>query len=183
VKSTSDSSAERLPLRYAQMDSPIGPLTLVKSALGLCHIEFGAFSDREAWLRDWAGRRVREAEGWLEDESALADELLQLREYFEGTRREFALALDPRGTPFQLAVWSALRNVPYGETRSYADIASAVGNPRAVRAVGGANNKNPLPIVIPCHRIIGSDGSPVGYGGGLDRKAYLLELEAGRYKH
>ena len=101
----------------------------------------------------------------------------QLLEYFNGDRRVFDLPLCMRGTPFQLAIWNALCGIPYGETRTYADIAAAVGNPKACRAVGMANNRNPISIIIPCHRVIGKDGSLTGYGGGLGRKEYLLSLE------
>ena len=101
----------------------------------------------------------------------------QLEEYFSGTRKEFDLPLAPRGTEFQLKDWKALCEIPYGETRSYRDIAEAVGCPKGYRAVGMANNRNPVMIVIPCHRVIGADGSPVGYGGGISVKKYLLDLE------
>jgi methylated-DNA-[protein]-cysteine S-methyltransferase len=101
----------------------------------------------------------------------------QLKEYFEGKRREFDLPLAPDGTEFMHRVWKALQEIPYGETRSYKEIAAASGNVKACRAVGLANNRNPISIIIPCHRVIGSDGSLVGYGGGLDKKTYLLELE------
>jgi methylated-DNA-[protein]-cysteine S-methyltransferase len=105
---------------------------------------------------------------------------VELEEYFSGRRRNFDLPLNPRGTDFQRKVWTALRAIPYGETRSYAQIAMAAGNPKACRAVGMANNKNPIGIIIPCHRVIGSNGSLVGYAGGLERKRFLLDLEAGR---
>lgn len=101
----------------------------------------------------------------------------QLNEYIGGNRREFDLPLLPQGTPFQLSVWKALLDIPYGETRSYRDIAIAIGNPKAVRAVGMANNRNPISFIIPCHRVIGADGSLVGYGGGLPLKKRLLEME------
>ena len=101
----------------------------------------------------------------------------QLDEYFAGTRRRFDFPYRLHGTPFQEKVWAALRDIPYGETRSYKDIAIAVENPKGVRAIGMANNRNPIAIVIPCHRVIGADGSLVGYDGGLSRKAWLLELE------
>lgn len=102
---------------------------------------------------------------------------LQLTEYFSGKRKEFDLPLEPQGTEFRKKVWAALTEIPYGETRSYKDIAERIGNPKACRAVGGANNKNPISIIIPCHRVVGADGSLVGYGGGLDKKTMLLELE------
>lgn len=101
----------------------------------------------------------------------------QLQQYFRGERRAFSIPLDPIGTPFQVSVWRALLTIPYGETRSYRDIAVAIGNPKAVRAVGMANNRNPISFIIPCHRVIGSDGSLVGYGGGLPLKRWLLSLE------
>jgi methylated-DNA-[protein]-cysteine S-methyltransferase len=101
----------------------------------------------------------------------------QLREYFQGKRTAFDLKLHPKGTPFQKAVWKALAAIPYGETRSYGEIAKAVGNPAAVRAVGLANGRNPLPIVVPCHRVIGANGHLVGYGGGLPVKQALLDRE------
>ncbi len=102
----------------------------------------------------------------------------QLREYFAGRRRVFDLQLAPRGTPFQLRAWRALQDIPFGETRSYQQQAAAIGQPSAVRAIGGANGRNPLPIVVPCHRVIGKDGSLVGFGGGLDCKRRLLQHEA-----
>lgn len=103
----------------------------------------------------------------------------QLEAWLTGQSRSFDLPLSPEGTPFQREVWQALRSIPYGETRSYKDVAAAIGRPRAYRAVGNANNRNPLPIIIPCHRVIGADGSLVGYGGGLWLKSVLLRLEAG----
>ena len=110
--------------------------------------------------------------------SALSESAIeQLNEYFTGKRRQFELPLAPSGTPFQQKVWAALQEIPYGQTRSYKEIALAVGSPNGFRAVGRANNKNPIAIVIPCHRVIGADGSLVGYGGGLDMKQSLLDLE------
>ncbi len=101
----------------------------------------------------------------------------ELDEYFKGERKTFDLPLCPKGTEFQKKVWSALREIPYGETRAYGEIAAAVGNPKAARAVGMANNRNPISVIVPCHRVIGSDGKLVGYGGGLDKKEFLLALE------
>ena len=109
-------------------------------------------------------------------------EAAQLEQYFAGRRKTFELPLAPEGTAFQLKVWQALQEIPYGETRSYGQIARAVGNEKAARAVGMANNQNPISIIIPCHRVIGADGKLVGYGGGLERKACLLELER-RHAH
>ena len=107
----------------------------------------------------------------------------QLSEYFAGQRTVFDLPIKTAGTAFQQQVWQALKAIPYGETRSYKEIAAAIGNPKAVRAVGGANNKNPISIVIPCHRVIGSSGQLVGYGGGLDAKVFLLALESQNKKN
>jgi methylated-DNA-[protein]-cysteine S-methyltransferase len=109
----------------------------------------------------------------------LAEAARQLDAYFAGELREFDLPLRPHGTPFQLAVWDALREIPYGQTASYADVARRIGRPTAARAVGHANGRNPLAVVVPCHRVIGSDGSLTGYAGGLEMKRVLLALEAG----
>ena len=116
---------------------------------------------------------------WTHSKTAVNDCARQLDEYFEGKRQSFSLDLAPQGTPFQRRVWDALLKIPYGETRSYRDIATAVGNAKAVRAVGGANGKNPIAIVIPCHRVIGANGQLTGYAGGLHYKKALLELERG----
>lgn len=114
---------------------------------------------------------------WHHQKDAFPQARSQLAEYFAGKRREFDFPFEPSGTPFQRQVLDALQRIPYGETRSYADIAEELGNPRAVRAVGAANARNPLPIVIPCHRVIGKNGSLTGFGGGLDTKRHLLALE------
>lgn len=115
--------------------------------------------------------------------NALTQEMTnQLMEYFEGKRKVFNLPLSPIGTSFQQAVWEALCSIPYGETRSYGEIAKMIGNPKASRAVGMANNRNPISIIIPCHRVIGASGKLVGYGGGINKKIYLLDLEKATYK-
>lgn len=114
---------------------------------------------------------------WIRDDHVFKAARQQLTEYFQGERTVFDLQLAPQGTRFQLAVLKALQRIPYGETRSYGDIATAIGNPKAVRAVGAANGRNPLPIVIPCHRVIGSNGSLTGFGGGIETKRFLLDLE------
>jgi len=118
------------------------------------------------------------AEGEHRDDDAFAEARAQLTEYFAGARTTFDLHLAPTGTPFQLQVWDALCRIPYGSTASYGEVAAAIGRPGASRAVGLANGRNPIAIIVPCHRVIGADGRLVGYGGGLDRKRYLLELEA-----
>lgn len=164
-------------LRLARMNSPLGTLLLVRGDAGLCHVEFGEWDERRHELERWAKRWYGGSIEWREDESALAEEMRQLREYFDGGRRAFDLAVDLRGTSFQLRVWRALTGIPYGETRSYGEIARAVGFPKAARAVGAANHVNPVSIVVPCHRVVGANGELVGYGGGLDRKRWLLALE------
>src|SRR5690606_5230010 len=117
-------------------------------------------------------------EGWLEGSNAvLVEARRQLEEYFAGKRRDFDLPLSPRGTDFQRSVWTTLAAIPYGRTWSYLDLARRIGKPSATRAVGAANGRNPLPIVLPCHRVIGADGSLTGFGGGLPTKAFLLRLE------
>ena len=153
-------------MHYCYMDSPVGSLLLGGDADALKVIGFPE------------GKGVIiPGEGWVEDPSLFSRARTQLGEYFAGRRKTFKLSLNPHGTPFQLNVLDALTTIPFGETRTYAEIAEAVGRPRAVRAVGAANGRNPLPIVIPCHRVIGSDGSLTGFGGGLPAKVYLLELE------
>jgi len=154
-------------LFYFRTPSPVGPLFLAVSAKGLVRLEF---EDRVLKMNPSA-THLRESK------SALAPCLRELNEYFAGERREFSLSLDLRGTEFQLACWRALLEIPYGETRSYRDIAQAIGHPHAYRAVGMSNNRNPIAIVVPCHRVIASSGSLCGYGGGLDIKRKLLDLE------
>jgi methylated-DNA-[protein]-cysteine S-methyltransferase len=119
---------------------------------------------------------------WKEDKKPFHAVIAQLREYFEGKRHSFDLRLAPEGTDFQLKVWRALRGIPYGETWSYGRLARRIGKPTASRAVGAANGQNPLPIIVPCHRVIGADGSLTGFGGGLKIKQKLLELESGELR-
>jgi O-6-methylguanine DNA methyltransferase len=154
-------------LFFSRTPSPAGPLFLAASSKGLLRLEF------EARVMKLASGRFE----LRESKRDLAPYLRELDEYFNGQRREFSMPLDLRGTPFQLACWRALLAIPYGETRSYADIARAIGHPNAFRAVGMANNRNPIAIVVPCHRVIASSGSLCGYGGGLDLKRKLLDLE------
>jgi O-6-methylguanine DNA methyltransferase len=166
-------------LHTTNIDSPIGPLFLAASAEGLVALEFDARLPGQQSIRP-NPRDLREEKSGLkfaESPDALRPYVNELEEYFAGQRREFTFPLDLRGTDFQKACWQALRAIPYGETRTYADIAHAVGKPKAFRAVGMANNRNPIAIVVPCHRVIASDGTLCGYGGGLDVKRKLLELE------
>ncbi|HPZ15515.1 MAG TPA: methylated-DNA--[protein]-cysteine S-methyltransferase [Sphaerochaeta sp.] len=139
--------------------SPLGAMVITASDDHLLGLEFGVGERRDRLpLLDY----VKE----------------QLDEYYRGARRAFSLPLKAVGTPFQMKVWDALLTIPYGETRSYGEIAAQIGNPKACRAVGMANNRNPISIIIPCHRVIGSDGSLVGYGGGMEKKVWLLDFEA-----
>ena len=155
-------------MNYTNVASPIGELLLVSDDSGLRAIGFP----------EGKGRVTPES-GWSRGSDKTLDlAAAQLEEYFSGGRQTFKLPLAPTGTPFQLAVLDALLTVPYGATCSYADIAVQIGRPKAVRAIGAANGRNPLPIVIPCHRVIGSTGALVGFGGGLDAKQRLLDLES-----
>nr|MBO2498022.1 [Fe-S]-binding protein [Bacillota bacterium] len=163
-------------IAWSEMESPIGPLTLAITPRGICYIDFGAGERTQVELKVWARRRFRSVRLERLDRE-LEHVKKQLAEYFDGKRRRFDLPVDLYGTPFQLRVWRELKKIPYGEVRSYKELARAIGSPKAVRAVGGANNKNPVPILVPCHRVIGSNGSLVGYGGGLSIKEYLLKLE------
>ena len=151
-----EKTQDRLACRY--VETPIGPMTLVASAEALVEARFGGFPiSHESPVLDQAER--------------------ELREYFARQRRAFDVPLAPRGTPFQMRVWNEVRTIPYGQTRAYIDVARALGNEKACRAVGRANNRNPLPVFVPCHRVVGRDGSLVGYAGGLAAKQWLLHLE------
>jgi len=151
------------------VQSPVGALTLVATDRALVAV---------VWRTAGHGRVPFEKAEHEPDHPLLAATARQLAEYFQGQRRTFDLELEFRGTDFQRSVWAALRTIPYGETRTYAQIAQAVGNASAVRAVGAANGRNPISIIAPCHRVIGMNGSLTGFGGGLDAKARLLALEA-----
>jgi methylated-DNA-[protein]-cysteine S-methyltransferase len=157
-----------MSLAYKLIDSPVGELKLVASDKGLVAI---------LWEND-SPRRVRLSE-LVEDEQhpVLVETERQLEEYFAGKRKAFSVALDMRGTRFQKDVWEALLAIPFGETRSYGQLANQLGNPRATRAVGAANGRNPVSIIVPCHRVIGALGKLTGFAGGLDAKARLLGLE------
>lgn len=159
--------------------SPVGPLFLAASNHGLVALEFDVRLPGQQSIRPNPRDLRAERNGFKFELSATAMEtcVQQMTEYFAGHRREFSFPLDLRGTDFQIACWRALLKIPYGETRTYADIARAVGSPQGFRAVGMANNRNPVAIVVPCHRVIASDGTLCGYGGGLDIKRKLLQLE------
>ncbi|NLU35896.1 MAG: methylated-DNA--[protein]-cysteine S-methyltransferase [Clostridiales bacterium] len=144
-------------------DSPVGKVGIIENGHAVTRVFFAAENNS-------TGINIAETE-------LLKEACRQLQEYFAGNRKKFDLPLAPEGTSFQLKVWKALQSIPYGETRSYKDIAIAVGSPKATRAVGMANNRNPIAIIIPCHRVIGSNGKLVGYGGGMHVKEFLLNLE------
>ncbi len=157
-------------MNYSVMQSPIGPLTIVATNGALVAVLMDGHHRSPVPESAW-GERV---------DDALPDATLQLEEYFAGKRQAFDLPLAPSGTGFQRRVWAALAEIPYGETRSYGQIATAIGRPGASRAVGMANGRNPVSIVVPCHRVVGASGSLTGYAGGPERKQFLLDLERGK---
>jgi methylated-DNA-[protein]-cysteine S-methyltransferase len=159
---------------HTSVDTPVGALLLTADDSGLTSVRF----------EEWRAVPARPQPAWLEDDGArgdasavLAEARRQLADYFAGRTRGFDLPLAPHGTPFQRRVWEALRALAWGETVSYAELARRVGAPGAARAVGAANGRNPLPIVVPCHRVIGADGTLTGFGGGVGRKEWLLAHE------
>jgi methylated-DNA-[protein]-cysteine S-methyltransferase len=154
-------------LFYTWYASPAGRLLLAGSSAGLNFVSFPNGKHALAVSPEWT-----------ENDAPFKDVIAQLQEYFAGRRKTFELQLFPEGTTFQKEVWSALRTIPYGETISYKDLAQRIGKPKTIRAVGAANGANPIPIIIPCHRVIGQDGSLTGFGGGLPLKKRLLELES-----
>ena len=152
---------------YHYLEAPIGKLLLAGEGDALSLLGFPS------------GSMARRHEPhWQHDAAPFREVIFQLQEYFAGERREFDLALAPQGTSFQQQVWSALQEIPYGETWSYGQLAAHIGRPKASRAVGAANGLNPIPVIIPCHRVIGANGKLTGFGGGLDTKRYLLDLES-----
>src|SRR3954469_18995037 len=154
-------------MRYSTLSTSIGEIVLIADPDG-------------ALTRLYLPNHRPDTTGWERDDALLEPARRQLSEYFAGERSEFGLPLRPSGGPFQLQVWAALLKIPYGETASYGEIAREIGHPTAFRAVGAANGQSPIAIVVPCHRVIGSNGSLTGYGGGLPAKRALLDLEAGR---
>lgn len=151
-------------MKYFVYESALGPLTIAEKDGALINVGFGEF--------------IR-GEGIKEETALIAEAWKQLQEYFEGNRKQFTLPLAPEGTAFQQKVWKALQTIPYGEVRTYGQIAAQIGEPKACRAVGMANHNNPVGIIIPCHRVIGANGKLTGYAGGLDKKEKLLQLEKG----
>jgi methylated-DNA-[protein]-cysteine S-methyltransferase len=157
-----------MSLSYKFTDSPIGKLKLVASEDGLVAVLWEVENPRRVRLEEM----VEDP-----DQPVLLDAERELKEYFAGKRNKFSVRLDMRGTQFQKQVWDALQRIPFGETRTYGQLARQLGDPNATRAVGAANGRNPIAIVVPCHRVIGSTGKLTGFAGGLDAKAYLLNLE------
>ena len=154
---------------YTEMESPVGGLRLVGDGEKL----------RQVWFLEGRSGKGTQKD-WEKNEKAFREAKAQLRAYFAGERKQFDLPLEMEGTEFQLSVWRELQRIPYGETISYLELARRIGNPKAVRAVGLANGQNPIPIIVPCHRVMGSDGSLTGFGGGMENKRKLLELERGQ---
>jgi methylated-DNA-[protein]-cysteine S-methyltransferase len=152
---------------YSELSTPVGPVTIVSDGAAITGLT----------MRPAANVIARAGE-WIEDDHRLAGARDQLTAYFAGDLREFSLALAPRGSAFQRQVWAALVKIPFGETTSYGALASALGHAGSARAVGAANRTNPIGIVVPCHRVIGADGTLTGYAGGIERKKYLLDHEA-----
>ena len=155
-----------LEISYAIIDSPVGELILYGNRDCLLGLGF---------LKNTSWSKVSDV--WTKDPRIFKETIAQLRQYFDGNLKQFSVPFSPSGTQFQLNVYRQLLKIPYGETRSYSEIAEAVGNPKAVRAIGSANSKNPIAIIIPCHRVIGRDGSMTGFAGGLESKKALLGLE------
>ena len=158
-----------MTLYCREVESPVGKLKLVASSTALVAV---------LWEQERPNRVKLDEMKFDPRHPVLIEAARQLAEYFSGARTEFALPLEPRGSEFQKKVWQALREIPFGKTRSYLDLAKAIGSAKAVRAVGAANGKNPLSIVVPCHRVIGANGALTGFAGGLEAKAKLLALEA-----
>lgn len=159
---------------YTRFDAPIGSMWIASSEKGVCQLSLPnkPFEPFFAWLN-----KAFPKASILESSEANSRPIDELQEYLKGELQSFSSPLDMHGTAFQKAVWEAVARIPYGETRSYANIAEAVGRPTAFRAVGAANGANPLPLFVPCHRVIGHNGSLTGYGGGLSLKTWLLEME------
>lgn len=161
---------------YGETESPLGLLTIVCTSKGVCKIEFGGIDETLANIQVWVKKHFLKSE-MVRDDVKIAPVIQEIDEYFSGMRHAFEVPLDLHGTPFQKKVWEALQQIPHGQTRTYKQVAQSMNATKAVRAVGNANNKNPLPIIVPCHRVIGSNGSLVGYGGGIEKKQLLLDIE------
>jgi methylated-DNA-[protein]-cysteine S-methyltransferase len=154
-------------IRYSYLDTPLGRMLVTRDDQGITGLDLPESRHRREMGKDWQ-----------RDDGAFEDVRTQMAEYFAGIRTEFDLPLHGGGSGFQRLVWDALSMIPYGGTKAYGELATSIGHPDGARAVGLANGQNPIPIIVPCHRVIGADGSLTGYGGGLPAKRYLLSLEA-----
>lgn len=164
-------------LYYDEMKSPVGLLLIISDGERIVRIDYGSMADLDAQMNRW-GARYFESPKFIQEPEKVKPVKEQFQAYFQHNSQQFSFNFAFHGTPFQKQVWRALYNtIPYGKTKTYKDIAVTIGNPKAVRAVGGAVNKNPFSIVVPCHRVIGANGKMVGYNGGLDKKEFLLKLE------
>ena len=161
---------------YQEFNSPIGLLTIASTEKGICWIEFGGLEENISRLQRFTKKWLKEYK-LVESEAPLKEAVTQLNDYFAKRRQYFELPLDLYGTPFQKLVWNTLMQIPFGEVRSYKDVAIQMNAPKSVRAIGSANHYNPVPIIVPCHRVIGSNGNLIGYRGGTEIKQYLLNLE------
>lgn len=168
-------------ISFDEMESPLGTLTILATDVGVCSIFFGTMETNGPAIKAWLKKNGIKGK-LVHNEAKLKKVTDELQEYFAGKRFSFNVPLDLFGTAFQKKVWQELLKIEYGTTVSYKEIAKRIGAPKAVRAIGGANNQNPIPIIIPCHRVIGSNGAMVGYGGGLDKKQCLLQLEGALQK-
>ncbi|PSL45218.1 methylated-DNA-[protein]-cysteine S-methyltransferase [Salsuginibacillus halophilus] len=168
--------SDKRSVSYGELSTPIGPVTVFRTEQGIFNLQLAgeepACKNVQAWMKKHQCNR-----GLIQDEAGLSDAFAQIEEYFSGQREEFDLALDLRGSQFQRLVWKALETIPYGELSTYKRIAAQIGSPKAVRAIGNANNQNPVPLILPCHRVVGSNGAMVGYVGGVEKKRSLLAHE------
>ncbi|WP_106498169.1 methylated-DNA--[protein]-cysteine S-methyltransferase [Lentibacillus sp. Marseille-P4043] len=168
---------EETRLYFDEMETPVGPLLIISDGEKIVRIDYGRMADLEAQMNKWS-KRYFDNPVFENKPEKVEHVKKELQAYFKDGSKKFSFAFTFHGTPFQTKVWQALCDtIPYGETKTYKDIAEAIDNPKAVRAVGGAVNKNPFSIVVPCHRVIGANGKMVGYNGGLDKKEYLLAHE------
>ncbi|SES67923.1 methylated-DNA-[protein]-cysteine S-methyltransferase [Oceanobacillus limi] len=167
-----------MDLYYDEVNTPIGPLLVVSDGEHILRIDYGSMEEREVDLQNWAKRYIGQVT-LVKNAERVSEVQRQLQAYFSHERNEFSIPFRFHGTPFQKKVWNALYElIPFGKTVSYKEIATAIGQPKAVRAVGGAVNKNPFSVIVPCHRVVGANGKMVGYNGGLDKKEYLLNHES-----
>ncbi|ENH96623.1 O6-methylguanine DNA alkyltransferase [Gracilibacillus halophilus YIM-C55.5] len=165
---------------YDEVDSPLGTITLIGDQTNLFSLFYGTFIENQMDVINWCQKHGLPTD-MTQSSNHFTSAIHQLDEYFQGKRQTFSISYQLFGTTFQKKVWHALiKNVPFGDIWSYKDLAEQVGSPKAVRAIGGAMNKNPISIIVPCHRVIGTSGKLVGYGSGVDKKQYLLQLEKGK---